>query len=408
MKQKLIKRPYYLDKLLACRDSDFVKILVGVRRSGKSTILRMFIDYLLAVGVTEECILTINYESLTFDALRSQATLHDYVKGKMPKGKRLYLFLDEVQEIPEWSKVVNSLRVTFDLDIYVTGSNSKVFAGEYLTYLAGRYIAIDVYPLSFFELGTFIKHNDDETLYRDYLTSTFPSAVTETYKDIKRMIVDDLYHCIFERDIILRGKIRNEESFLKVARFVYCNIGSAISVKRIRDTLNSEGRDISIDAIENYLTLMCNAYCLYQCRRYDIKGKEVLKTNGKYYTVDFGLRERLVPNIHTDSGHILENFVFLELIKSGYKVFIGKVGRDKEIDFIAIKGEQKMYIQVCESIVTPQVRERETNPFLQLHDNHPRYLVTLDKIIYQFEQCTHLNVFAFIRQLNNVTESQKL
>lgn len=394
-------RDYYLDQLKLVKDNGFVKIILGVRRCGKSTLLSLFQNYLIeSESADAEHIITLNFESFLFDEYKDAKKFHEYVGNKIKDKQRYYLFIDEIQEVDLWAKVINSLRVTYSIDIYVTGSNSKVFSGEYLTYLSGRYISINMYPLSYSEFLMFKGlNNEDEEEYTNFLKSSFPAIALETNENISRLIKVDLFQSIFERDIMLRGKIRNESSFVKVARFVYENIGNILSVKSICDSLKSMGHKIDVEAIDNYLTLMCKAYCLYQCQRYDIRGKEILKTNGKYYTIDFGLRNGLVPNNDVNTGKIFENFIYLELIKKGYSVYVGKVGREYEIDFVAIKNDVKIYVQVSESIIDESTRSREIRPFELINDKYQKYLVTKQKEIYPFETCMHLHWIDFLKTI---------
>lgn len=392
-------RDYYLDQLKAVKDNGFVKIILGVRRCGKSTLLSLFQIFLMeSESVDTNHIITLNFESFLFDEYKDAKKLHEYVGNKIKDKGHYYLFIDEIQEVDLWAKAINSLRVTYSIDIYVTGSNSKVFSGEYLTYLSGRYISINMYPLSFDEFTTFQDlSNDNEVEYTNFLKSSFPAIVLEKNENIAQQINIDLFQSIFERDIMLRGKIRNESAFVKVARFVYENIGNILSVKSICDNLKSIGHKIDVEAIDNYLTLMCKAYCLYQCQRYDIRGKEILKTNGKYYTIDFGLRSGLVPNEDVNTGKIFENFIYLELIKKGYSVYVGKVGREYEVDFVAIKNDTKIYVQVSESILDENTRFREIRPFELINDKYQKYLVTKQKEIFLFDSCIHIHWIDFIK-----------
>ncbi len=395
----MIERRLYNDTLISTIDNGMVKLLVGVRRSGKSTLLKLLKQHMVKHGIANDQIIEINFEMIEFDTLKDKQILHEYISKQIVAKKKYYLFIDEVQEIPEWARVINSLRVTFDIDIFVTGSNARVFTGEHLTYLAGRYMSIDVYPLSFSELATFLAKEENNEVYNDFLDSSFPGVALETKKSLKNIMKQDLFDAVFQRDMILKGKIRNENVFFKVVRFVLEHIGSMISVNKIRNTLISDGVKISYEAVDSYINLMVKSYFLYTCSRYDIKGKEILKTNNKYYVVDFGIRQKIVPNIETNTGRILENFIYLELIKHGYNVYIGKIGRDYEIDFFATKENRKMYIQVSESIIDPETREREIKPFTMLNDMSERYIVSFDKYLYESVFFRHLEVLDFIKIL---------
>jgi uncharacterized protein len=396
----MILRPKYLDQLIQAIDTDFVKLLVGVRRCGKSTLLRMLQTHLSNQGIPKDRIIDINFEMIEYDKLKDKDQLHEFIQSRVVGSDRHYLFIDEVQELPEWARIINSLKVSFPLDIYVTGSNARVFAGEHLTYLAGRTLTIHVFPLSYREMIDFLQlRSEFKNHYNTFLESSFPAIVLEQRSAIKTIMKQDLFEAIFQRDIVLRGKIQNEGLFFRVARFVLEHVGSTISVNKIANTLNSTGTKISYDTVDHYLNLMVKSYFLVPCVRFDINGKEILKTNGKYYVIDFGIRQKLVPNYYANTGKILENFIFLELIKSGYEVFVGKVGRDYEIDFIATKGNRKMVVQVSESVIDPTTREREIRPFDFINDSSERFLVTFDTIRFESDQYRHYNVFDFLEIL---------
>lgn len=396
----MINRPMYLNKLVKTIDNDLVKILVGVRRSGKSTLLKMVKQYLLTHDVLKEQIIDINFELIENDYLKSKDEFVAYVRENLVSNKKSYLFVDEIQELDNWARIINSLKVSENIDIYLTGSNARLFIGDHLTYLAGRYISFNVYPLSYKEYLEF--KNIDEinlNLYNDFLDSSFPALALETHDDIKTMMKQDMFDTIFRRDMIMRGNISNESMFFRVARYVLEHIGSPISINKITNTLNSLGLKISYGTIDSYIDLMMKSYFIYQCQRYDIKGKEILKTNGKYYVVDFGIRYQLIPNTNSNTGRVLENFVYLELVKHGYHVYVGKIGRDLEIDFIATKDDKRLYIQVSQSVMDPKTREREIKPFSLLKDMSKRYLVSLDSVMIESDYFEHLNVLDFINKL---------
>ena len=395
----MFNRQSYLDKLIQAKDSDFVKVLTGVRRCGKSTLLMLYKDWLLERGVEEDQVIEISYEKMENEPLKDGHRLHAYLRERIPGQKRVYLLIDEAQEIQEWAKVINSLKVTFNADIYVTGSNSSLFSGEYLTYLSGRYIEIKVYPLSFREFLEFKQYdtvNNLEQHYQEYIRSgSFPAVNLVEDENLIRTINQGLFDSIFSRDIISRGEIREIGGFYKVAKFVFDNIGNSLSTNKIANTLRSEGSKISHDTVDNYLMLMCDAYILYQCSRYDIRGKELLRTNGKYYIVDMGLRNQLIGYKSSNMGHDLENIVFLELIRRGYQVFVGKNGT-AEIDFIAERSDTKMYIQVSLSVMDEQTKEREFKAFDKITDNYPKWLITMDRLDMSQNGILHKNVFDFL------------
>ena len=391
-------RKSYLDKLILYRDNDFIKVITGVRRSGKSSLLALFKEYLLNQDVGEKQIIDINYEKFQFDDLKEGSSLHAYLNERRVVGKRMYFLIDEVQELSEWAKVINSLRVSFDADIYVTGSNSRMFSGEHLTYLSGRYIEIKVLPLSFKEFLDFKGYNEQmaEDYFNEYLRiGSFPAVSLAGQQELVEAILSGLFDSIFTRDIILRGNIRDEGSFYKVAKYVFENIGNSTSANAIKNTMISNGHKITSDTVDNYLQLMCDAHMLYQCERYDIRGKERLKTNGKYYVVDTGLRNKLIGYRQGNLGHVIENIVFLHLLRLGYEVNVGK-NMSYEVDFIAVKGMQKLYFQVSLTALDELTYERELNSLLKINDQYPKYLITMDKVDLSKDGIMHLNLFDFL------------
>jgi predicted AAA+ superfamily ATPase len=379
-------------------DNDFVKVITGVRRCGKSSLLVLFKKYLLEQGVDEKLILEINYEKYQYDELKTGKALHNYIEAKIISKDRMYFLIDEVQEIDEWAKVINSLRVSYNADIYVTGSNSRVFSGEHLTYLSGRYVEIKVLPLSFKEFLIFRAYNDDhyEGYFNEYLrVGSFPAVSLTDQQELVEAILSGLFDSIFTRDIILRGGIRDEGAFYKVAKFIFENIGNTTSANAIKNTLVSNGHKITSDTVDNYLQLMCDAHMLYQCERYDIRGKERLKTNGKYYVVDTGLRNKLIGYRQGNFGHIIENIVYLQLLRMDFEVSVGK-NMAYEVDFIAIKGTKRLYFQVSLTALEPSTYEREMTVLLKINDQYPKYLITMDKMDLSKDGIIHLNLFDFL------------
>lgn len=397
----MIKRQQYIDKLIQAKDTDFVKILTGVRRAGKSTLLQMFKDHLIIEGANPSNVLEINYEKFENEKYKDGSTLHAYLQENSNNGQRLYLLIDEVQEMQEWAKVINSLRVSFNVDIYLTGSNATLFSGEYLTYLAGRYLEIKVYPLSFMEYIEFHDVGESENLpaqFASYLDNgSFPAAALANDEGLVRTINQGLFDSIFARDIMMRGQIRDAGSFYKVAKYIAENIGSHVSANNIANVLKSEGSSIKSDTVDNYLKLMCDAFVLYQCDRFDIRGKARLRSNGKYYIVDTGIRNQLIGPDQSNRGHILENIVYLELLRRGYQVQTGKNG-DAEIDFLAQRGKDQFYIQVAWSIMDDQTRAREQNAFDGLPDAFPRYVITMDDFDLSEQGIRHIRAYDFLLQ----------
>lgn len=395
----MIERLQYLNRLIQAINTDFVKLLTGVRRSGKSTLLKMFKRWLLANGVDASNVIEISFEKYEDEQYKVQDVLHERVKKTSQNGKKLYLLIDEVQEMPEWAKVINSLHASFNMDIYLTGSNARMFSGEHLTYLAGRYLEIKVYPLSFCEYLNFkgIPKTDFKVADFDaYISNgSFPAAALNQNAELQQTINQGMFDSIFARDIIMRGQIRDPGNFFKVAKFVFENIGSSISAYNIANVLKAEGSSVKSDTVDNYLKLMCDAYLLYHCDRFDIRGKARLRTNGKYYIVDTGIRNQMIGLEQSNRGHILENVVYLELIRRGFSVLTGKNGAT-EIDFMVQKGKNRSYIQVAWTVMDDQTRLREQKAFDGLPDAYTRYIISMDEHDLSEQGIKHLNVFDFL------------
>lgn len=396
----MIKRDYYLDKILPVKDTEYVKIITGIRRCGKSSMLKLYKEYLLEqANVDNKHIIEINYEQFQFDELRDPKKLHAYIGKRVAGEGKYYLFVDEIQELLDWARVINSIRVSFNIDIYVTGSNSRVFAGEHLTYLSGRYVEIKMFPLSFGEFKKFRGVADNSSAFNEYLrVGSFPAIALASSEEQSEAISSGLFDSVFTRDILLRGKIKDEGRFFKVARFIADGVGSKLSANSIANTLKSQGYKISVDAVDNYISLMCKSYFLYSCNRYDIRGKEFLRSNSKLYVADTGLRNQLLGYKTGNIGHIVENLVFIELLRRGYDVSVGKLG-DKEIDFVAIKGKEKIYIQVSLTALDENTLKRELAPFYLVKDNYRKILITADSIDLSVDGIEHINLYNFLSEI---------
>ena len=407
----MIERPENVSKLIAYKDTDFIKVITGVRRCGKSTLLKLFANHLTRHGVGQDRIITINYESLLSSDLRDPKLLHEYVGEKVEaaNGEPLYVFIDEAQEIEQWAYVMNSLKATFPVDLYVTGSNSKLFAGEDLTYITGRYIELRMYPLSFKEFVAFrgLRSDDEcssqntppvsyEKALNDYLSQgSFPAVALSPNQELVQAITQGLIDSIVMRDVVQRGRIDNDASFQRVAQFVFGAVGSEISANKIANTLKSAGYSVTANTVDRYLNLLCDAFVLYKCQRYDIRGKERLRFNGKYYVVDTGLRNAFLGERPRDFGHVLENVVYMELLRRDYEVTVGRIGA-KEIDFVAVNGTEKVYVQVASTLVEVAVQEREFSALLAVRDAYPKYVVSMDEIDYSRDGIRHLNIVPFL------------
>lgn len=376
-----IERKEYLEKLIAFRDKQVIKIITGVRRCGKSTLMELFQDYLKSQGVLEEQIVAVNLEDYDFYELRNPKKLHTYIKERLVQGKMTYIFLDEIQHCEEFPEVVDSLHIKKDVDIYLTGSNAKMLSSEIATLISGRYVEISMLPLSFKEYV--LSTGSTSELARKYTayveTSSFPYAI-QLAKQPKELrdYLDGIYNTIVVKDIAQRNKIPDPMMLESVLRFIFDNIGNQLSTKKIADTMTSNGRKIDVKTVEKYLKALMESYIVYQAKRYNVKGKQHLKTLEKYYAVDIGLRYLLLGTSSSDVGHILENIVFLELLRRGNEVFIGKID-DLEVDFVAMDGKQTTYYQVAASVRDEKTLARELTSLEKISDHYPKIVLTLDE-----------------------------
>ena len=378
----MIKRETYLHKLVSFKDKKIIKIITGIRRCGKSTLFQIFKDYLLENGIEKEQIIMLNFEDADFENLLDRKILYNYLKEKLLPQKMNYIFLDEIQNVNEFQKVVDSLYIRDNVDIYITGSNAYLLSGEIATLLSGRYVEIKMLPLSFTEyISYFPDKTDINRRYRDYLVnSSFPYALElQGNKSLINDYLRGIYNTVVLKDIVARRNISDVFMLESVIRFMFDNIGSIVSIKKISDTMTSQGRKISTHTVENYLSALCDSYILNKVSRFDIKGKQYLKTGEKYYITDIGLRYMLLGSKVTDYGHILENVVYLELLRRGYEVFIGKVAQT-EVDFIATKSGNTEYYQVALSVSNSQTLERELRPLDSISDHNPKYVLTMDEV----------------------------
>ena len=378
----MIYPPMYVDKIMRYADAPFVKILTGGRRCGKSTILKMIMEELKKRGISDKQLLIYRFDSMEYEDMTAKEMFNE-IKSKLCDGEKTYLFLDEVQEIKHWEKVVNSLASDYDVDIYVTGSNSRMMSSEIETYLTGRYIAFRIYTLSFSEYLTFKKEYSDVKAPREELAEYirlggFPATHLQKYsEDEVYTIVRDIYNSTIFSDIVKRNQVRKVDQLERIVKFAFDNVGKTFSAKSISDYLKSERRTIDNETVYNYLEKLENAYILYRCSRCDIQGKELLKTQEKFYLADTALRYSVLGFTMTSVAAMLENVVYLELRRRGYSVNIGKTA-DGEIDFIAKKQSEKLYVQVTREITSPETEQREYSRLLEIRDNYPKYLLTTD------------------------------
>jgi predicted AAA+ superfamily ATPase len=375
----MIERKEYLSQLVNFKDKQLIKIVTGIRRCGKSTLFELYQQYLLQNGVDENQIISINFEDAEFIDLTNFKILYDYIKELLISDKMNYIFLDEVQNVENFQRAVDSLFIKKNCDVYITGSNAYMLSGELATLLSGRYVEIKMLPLSFKEYVAATPDNIEiSKKYANYLTnSSFPYALELTNsKDIKAYL-DGVYNSIVLKDVVMRKKISDVSMLESVIKFMFDNIGSLCSMKKIADTMTSYGRKISVHTVENYLSALCDSFILYRAERYDIKGKQYLKTGEKYYLADIGLRYYLLGAGKSDMGYILENVIYLELLRRGYDVFVGKTG-NAEVDFVAADEHGIEYYQVALTVRDDNILQRELAPLNSISDHNPKYLLTLD------------------------------
>lgn len=379
-----INRENYLSILRNFKNQQIIKVITGIRRCGKSTLLEMFQDYLKENGIDDKQIISINFEDSDYEELQDRKKLYEYIKSKLVKGKKTYIFLDEIQNVVEFEKTVDSLFINKNIDLYITGSNAYLLSSELATLLTGRYIEIRMLPLSFKEyLSSFEDKTDLSRKFVNYLTySSFPQAV-ELYKinpsNIK-MFLDGIYSTVLFKDVMQRKGITDKSVLERVAKYLYDNIGNRTSIKAISDNIEGIEKNVSYNTVSNYVDALIDSYLIFKASRYDIKGKEFLKTQEKYYAVDIGLRYYMLgQGSGKDMGHILKNVVYLELLRRGYDVYIGKYD-DLEVDFVAKKPENMEYYQVALTTrdENDKIINRELAPLKKINDNYPKYILTLD------------------------------
>ena len=377
-----LERKEYLDKLISFRDKQLIKVITGVRRCGKSTLLEIYQDYLRTNGsISENQIVAVNLEDFDFFSLREPAALHAYVKERLVPGKMTYVFLDEIQHCTDFPAVIDSLYIRKNVDLYLTGSNAYMLSSEIATLISGRYVEIKMLPLSFSEY-VFSTGNEENLAgkYRDYIQgSSFPYALElKEQPGAVRDYLEGVYNTIVVKDIAARKKIADTMMLESVTRFVFDSIGSPLSTKKIADTMISSGRKIDVKTVERYLEGLIESFILYRAKRYNIRGKQYLKTLEKYYVVDIGMRYMLLGTSGTDVGHILENIVYLEVLRRGYEVSVGKID-DVEVDFVARNQRGVRYIQVASSVRDENTLRRELTSLQKISDNYPKVILTLDE-----------------------------
>lgn len=373
----MVERKEYLEKLKKWKDKDLIKVITGIRRCGKSTLFELYIRYLKSIGIEEDHIISINFENPD-NEFEDYKELYKYVKEQIKDKKQYYIFLDEIQNVTKFQKAVDGLYILKNVDLYITGSNAYLLSGELATLLTGRYVEIKMYPLSFKEYVNYYGKEADERTYLNYINrSSFPYALNLEEESEIDTYLDALYNTIILKDVAQRKKITDTSILKTITKFMFNNIGNCLSIKKIADTLKSDGRSISVHTVENYLEALVESYVLNKTPRFDVKGRQYLQSGEKYYATDVTMRYALLGRRNIDAGHMLENIVYLELIRRGYKVYVGKTG-EKEVDFVAENKEGFTYFQVAYTTREESTLERELSPLQGISDHYPKYILTMD------------------------------
>lgn len=369
----MILRDGYLNQMIKYLDTEFIKVITGVRRSGKSFLLKMLKEHL---ADQNKQVMYLNFEHPdTFD-IQTSEKLYNHIIKNIDSNKKMYFLFDEIGEVENWQKLINGLRVAYDCDIYITGSNANLLSGELSTYLSGRYVEINIFPLSFIEISNFSKDRNKDVLLEEFIKfGGFPSVYLTEDEEIKASVLKGIYNSIILKDVSLRGNITQVDLLLKLSLYLLDNIGNSISGTKISNYFKSNNQKVTPETINRYLQLLENSFIFYKANRYDIRGKEHLKTLGKYYVVDLGLKNIMLGRMNSNLGNMVENVVYLKLVSDGWNVFVGKYD-DLEIDFVCFRGEETKYIQVTLSI--PKNSNRESDNLLLIRDNYERIIVTYD------------------------------
>ncbi len=394
--KKVIERTEYLDFLKKLKDKNIIKVVTGIRRCGKSTLFELYKKYLLENNVEKNQIISLNFENPNNMIFNDWMELYKYIEKKLLPNKMNYIFLDEIQIIPNFEKVVDGLFIKKNVDLYITGSNSYMLSGELATYLTGRYMQVHMLPLSFKEYINYYGNDNELKKYDTYIQDGgFPYLINLNQdKELIRNYLDGVYNTVLMKDVISKNNIKDTMMLESIIKFIFDNIGQLVSTNKISNTLNSNNRKNSVNTIESYITNLIDSYIIYKISRYDIKGKEYLKTGDKYYVCDLGLRNFLLGTTK-DYGSILENVIFLELKRRGYEIYIGKY-EDEEVDFIIKNNDGIKYIQVALSVRDESTLKRELRPLKNIKDNYPKYLITLDYDTNDFDGIKQISAIDFL------------
>ena len=387
----MIERKEYMNFLLKLKDKHIIKVVTGIRRCGKSTLFELYKDYLLKNGVKKEQIISLNFENPNDMKFNDWKELFVSIESRLLENKMNYIFLDEVQILKNFEKAVDGLYIKENVDIYITGSNSYMLSGELTTYLTGRYMQIHMLPLSFLEYLEYYGLDNEERKYHTYIKNGgFPYLLNlDNDEELIRNYLDGVYHTVLLKDVVSRNNIKDTMILDSIIKFLFDNIGQLVSTNKITNTLASNHRKCSVNTVGSYLNALIESYIIYKISRYDIKGKEYLKTGDKYYVCDLGLRNYLLGSVK-DLGSILENIIFLELKRRNYDIYIGKY-EDSEVDFVVKKNDGLKYIQVSLSVRDEKTLERELTPLKEIHDNYPKYIITLDYDSADYEGIRQIN-----------------
>lgn len=398
----MIKREMYMSRIRPFIGSDLIKVMTGIRRCGKSVMLELIQQELKETGVTPDQIISINFEDMSYTHLQTASSLHDEIKKRAAKIEgKVYLFFDEIQEVEDWEKCINSLRISLDCDIYITGSNARLLSGELATYLGGRYVEFVIYPFSFAEFmalyRTITPNESIQQCFQKYLlVGGMPYLSNIRYADApSKQYLHDLFNSVQLKDIVKRNKIRDVDLLERIISYVITNVGTTFSASSLSRFLKNEQRTVAPETILNYIKYCCDAYLFYQVKREDLQGKQILASNEKYYIADHGIREAVFGGNMRDINLILENIVYLELLRRGYKVTVGRTG-DKEIDFVCDKQGDKLYVQVAYLLASDETVNREFGAYNNIRDNFPKYVVSLDEFDMSRNGIKHRNIRDFL------------
>ena len=391
----MVERQEYMQKLIQWKDRQVIKVVTGVRRCGKSTLLLMFREFLEKNGVDSKKCISINFEDLRYEELKDYHKLYAYIMEHVTEEGRYYIFLDEIQLVPDFQKAVDSLYLHENVDLYLTGSNAAMLSGELATMLSGRYVEIRMLPLSFREYYELVGGDRKEAFNAYYRKGGFPYAALLQEEAVRRDYLMGIYNTVLLKDIVERKRIADVPLLEGIIRFLADNIGNVVSVKKISDSLTSDGRKTTAMTVDGYVQALKDAFILYEANRYDVKGKQYLRSLEKYYLVDIGLRSLLLGERVRDVGRILENIVYLELLRRGYRVSVGKVDT-LEVDFVAESGDERIYYQVSASVLDPATYDREFRPLKRIHDNYPKYVLSMDDLPMGEDGIRQMNIIDFL------------